>query len=371
MPARTLLAVLALLFTVNAAAQDTAGTGIIRGTVVDAGAMPAAGIAICVTVTGQCAVTGADGRFSIAGVRAGTYQLEIVAPGQPPIVSDPVQVRAGLDGIIEVTLPRTEGFASSVTVTAPAFVPPDEVKSSSFLVSAEQIAKSAGALQDVSRYVQSLPGAVIGTDDFRNDLIVRGGSPLENLFIVDNIEIPNINTFANFASAGGTVSILDAQLIEDVTFLTGGYPAPYINRTSSVLQIAQREGSRERTAARATLGFAGAGLIAEGPLSPSARDPGSCRRAAASSTCSPTTPASAACRCSTRQREGRLRPVAARPRVGRQPDRHGRGPPRPHRGQRSVGRPEHLRHQLRWLAVSRPASTGSASTARAASGCSA
>lgn len=94
-------------------------------------------------------------------------------------------------------------------------------------------------------YVQSLPGAVLGTDDFRNDLIVRGGSPLENLDIVDNIEIPNINTFANFASAGGTVSILDAQLIQDVTFLTGGFPASYTNRTSSVLQVSQREGNRD------------------------------------------------------------------------------------------------------------------------------
>jgi hypothetical protein len=51
------------------------------------------------------------------------------------------------------------------------------------------------------------------------------GSPLENLFIGDNVEIPNINSFANFASAGGTTSILDADLIRDVTFLTGGYPA--------------------------------------------------------------------------------------------------------------------------------------------------
>ena len=72
----------------------------------------------------------------------------------------------------------------------------------------------AGALQDVARYVQTLPGVSIGSNDFRNDIIVRGGSPLENLFIVDNIEIPNINAFANFASAGGTVSLLDAELIK-------------------------------------------------------------------------------------------------------------------------------------------------------------
>ena len=64
----------------------------------------------------------------------------------------------------------------------------------------------------MSRYVQSLPGVVIGSNDFRNDIIVRGGSPLENLFVVDNVEVPNINTFANFASAGGTVSILDGTV---------------------------------------------------------------------------------------------------------------------------------------------------------------
>ena len=114
--------------------------------------------------------------------------------------------------------------------------------------------------------MQGLPGVVIGTNDFRNDIIVRGGSPLENLFVVDNVEIPNINAFANFASAGGTVSLLDAELLQDVTFLTGGYPAPYINRTSSVLQVTQREGNRKEFGGWATLGFAGAGAILEGPI---------------------------------------------------------------------------------------------------------
>ena len=111
--------------------------------------------------------------------------------------------------------------------------------------------------------MQTLP---VGTNDFRNDLIVRGGSPLENLFVVDNFEIPNINNFANFASAGGTTSILDADLIRDVTFLTGSYQAPFINRTSSVLQIAQRKGSREAFGGRVALGSAGLGAILEGPI---------------------------------------------------------------------------------------------------------
>ncbi len=177
-----------------------------------------------------------------------------------------MNVRAGLEGTVEITLPAITDFQQTMTVTAPEFRAPEAVKNSGFLVAPREILKSAAALQDVSRYVQGLPGVVIGTNDFRNDIIVRGGSPLENLFVVDNVEIPNINAFANFASAGGTVSLLDAELLQDVTFLTGGYPAPFINRTSSVLQVTQREGNRQQFGGWATLGFAGAGAIFEGPI---------------------------------------------------------------------------------------------------------
>jgi len=258
---------LALLLTgAPAAAQDTAGMGAIRGAATDAAGRPAADVAVCVTATNQCDVTGTEGRFAITGVRAGTYQIEIIAPGRPGFLSQDVEVRGGLDAVVEIALPQLEAIEQSVTVTAPAFAFSEEIKNSGFLVSSSEIGGGAGALQDVSRYVQSLPGVVIGANDFRNDLIVRGGSPLENLYIVDNVEIPNVNTFATFASAGGTVSMLDAAMIQDVTFLTGGYPASFGNRTSSVLQITQREGNRTRLAGRATLGYAGAGLVAEGPI---------------------------------------------------------------------------------------------------------
>jgi len=255
-----------LLAGAPAAAQDTAGTGAVRGVAANAAGRPAANVAVCVTATNQCDATGAEGRFAIAGVRAGTYQLEIIAPGRPGFLSQDVEVRAGVDAVVEISLPDVDTIEESVTVTAPAFASPEEIKNSGFLISSSEIRGGAGALQDVSRYVQSLPGVVIGANDFRNDLIVRGGSPLENLYIVDNVEIPNINTFATFASAGGTVSMLDAQMIQNVTFLTGGYPATFGNRASSVLQITQREGSRTRLGGRATLGFAGAGVVAEGPI---------------------------------------------------------------------------------------------------------
>ncbi len=226
--------------------------------------MPAA--TICVAATKRCEVSGAEGEFRFGDLRAGVYRLEITIAGQTSIVTEPVPVRAGLDQRLELIVPpASDALEQTVTVTASSVVAA-EIKSSRFLVPPEAILKDAGALQDVSRFVQSLPGVVIGSNDFRNDIIVRGGSPLENLFIVDNVEVPNINTFANFASAGGTVSILDANLIQDVTFLTGGYPAAFQNRTSSVLQVTQREGNRQRFGGRGTVGFAGAGGILEGPL---------------------------------------------------------------------------------------------------------
>ena len=261
-----------------------------------------------------------------------------------------MDVRAGLDGTVEITLPKVEDFQQTVTVTAPAFQAPEAVKNSGFLVAPREILKSAAALQDVSRYVQGLPGVVIGTNDFRNDIIVRGGSPLENLFVVDNVEIPNINAFANFASAGGTVSLLDAELLQDVTFLTGGYPAPYINRTSSVLQVTQREGSRKEFGGWATLGFAGAGAILEGPINAGEGIMGGVGATQL--------PRSLHRRCRVRrraggvhvQRQGGLRPDAPRPHLGGEHRGHRRDSARPHRVERSRRGDRELRHPLRRLA---------------------
>jgi hypothetical protein len=99
-------------------AQDTVGVGTIRGQLA-AGRAAAGDVAVCIRATGQCTVSDSDGRF-VLSVRPGTYVLEIVAPGAPLVVSDDIQVRAGIDTVVEVGLPELEQLTETVTVTAPA-----------------------------------------------------------------------------------------------------------------------------------------------------------------------------------------------------------------------------------------------------------
>lgn len=262
-----LLTFVFLVSTTAALAQDTTGVGAVAGVVTGANRQPSAHVVICVAETTRCGLTDEAGRFRLGDLRAGRYTLQITPPGQASILSGEVEIRAGLNTSLEIELPVLQPSHQTITVTASTLDPPAEIKTSGFLVQPEAVQNSAGSLQDISRYLQSLPGVVAGGEEERNDLIVRGGSPLENLFIVDNIEVPNINSFANFASGGGLVGILDPALLQDVTFLTGGYPASYVNRLSSVLQINLREGDREAFKGTATVGFAGAGVILEGPFS--------------------------------------------------------------------------------------------------------
>ena len=112
--------------------------GAISGVVVNAAGQPAEGVRVCALDTASCATSDARGVFRIGELRAGAYRLEILPLEGLPFTSDPVDVRAGLDGTVEITLPTVEDFQQTVTVTAPAFQAPEAVKNSGFLVAASR-----------------------------------------------------------------------------------------------------------------------------------------------------------------------------------------------------------------------------------------
>ena len=112
----------------------------------------------------------------------------------------------------------------------------------------EEIRSNPGGNFDISRVIQALPGVggATGTAGFRNDIIIRGGAPNENVYYLDGIEIPVINHFSTQGSAGGPQGILNVSFIEDVTLSTSAFDSRYDNALSSVLQFRQKEGNPER-----------------------------------------------------------------------------------------------------------------------------
>ncbi|MBK8552759.1 MAG: TonB-dependent receptor plug domain-containing protein [Ignavibacteria bacterium] len=145
------------------------------------------------------------------------------------------------------------------------FIMPNDLANSFKSLTYEEIRRTPGGFEDIGRVVQVLPG-VSFVNDGRNDLIVRGGSPTENLFLVDNTIVPNINHFGSQGATGGPVSIINLEFVREVDFLTGGFSARYGDKLSSVLDIKFREGNREKFLTNINLSATGFGAVIEGPF---------------------------------------------------------------------------------------------------------
>lgn len=244
----------------------TSEQGWIEGIVVDrATQRPVPSAVILVDATGGHVLSGEDGRFKIDGIKSGVQTLRVEASGYEPVSSPELKISPRRATTVTITLIASPQFREDVMVTAPIAPPPAGVTTSSYGIASEEIRRSAGSLGDVNRFVQSLPGlAAVG--DIRNDLVARGGSPVENLTRVDGFETPTLSHFSTVGGTGGVVTLLNAELIADATFLAGGFPADYGDRLSSVLDVRLREGNRTRHAFEADVNFAGASIVAEGPL---------------------------------------------------------------------------------------------------------
>ena len=210
------------------------------------------------------ASTDKNGRFRIEGLPAGTYTIRVSMLGYETVVRPGIEVRPRRTQKLTVHLRPIVITGEEISVTANYFASRNTPRVSARGFRAEEIYRSPGATQDIQRVVQALPGLSFH-DDHRNDLIVRGGSPSENLTVLNGIEVPNINHFGSQVATGGPISMVNSSFIEDIDFSTGGFGAEYGGRLSSVLDIRLREGLRERTAAGFDLSMAGAGGSIEGP----------------------------------------------------------------------------------------------------------
>ena len=194
-----------------------------------------------------------------------TYSIKFSAPGYELQVKTDIVVLSSRPADVTVEL-ISKGYTTDIIdVEAKYFNKSPDESTSNFNLDFEEVRRAPGAAEDIMRMVQVLPGVAPGNDQ-RNDLIVRGGSPSENLTMIDGIEIPNVNHYPSQGSSSGPIAMINVKFIDDVNFSTGGFSARYGDRLSSVLDIKFRDGYRKSILSDINLSTAGFGGVFEGPL---------------------------------------------------------------------------------------------------------
>ena len=257
---------LMLLFCiVPAVATAAATTYPVRGKVIDKSSRkPVAYANVTVTgLPGKGASTDSLGVFRIEQVPPGIYRFEATCIGYVT-TSSPEYIVSASTPFIEIEMEEDANLLTAVVVTPSPFRRSIESPVSMRVIGLQEIEKSPGANRDISRIVRAYPGVSFSPVGYRNDLIVRGGSPSENRFYMDGIEIPNINHFATQGASGGPVSIVNADLVREITFYTGAFPANRSGALSSVLDFRLRDGNPDKQTFKATLGASEVSLSGSG-----------------------------------------------------------------------------------------------------------
>lgn len=238
----------------------------IKGVVIDKSTrQPLEFVNVLVVGLGIGASTDANGNFLITQVPPGIYRLQASFLGYKTELTPEYRVNH-VTPYVQIELEEENASLNEVIVTASPFQKVPESPVSLRVIGLQEIEKAPGANRDISKVVQNYPGVAFSPIGYRNDLIVRGGGPSENRFYLDGVEIPNINHFSTQGASGGSVGLIDADLIRSVKFYSGAFPADKGNALSSVLDFSLRDGDMERNSLKATLGASEVSLSSNGHI---------------------------------------------------------------------------------------------------------
>ncbi len=207
-----------------------------------------------------------DGKFLFTGVKPGYVRIVGNSIGFEQYVSEEFLVTNANKSFIEIPLIESQIAIDEVVVKASPFRKSEESPVSLRRIGIEQIEKNPGGNRDISRVIQTFPG-VASSVSYRNDLIVRGGGPGENRFYLDGMEIPNLNHFATQGASGGPAGIINVDLVREVNFYSGAFPANTGNALSSILDMKQIDGNKDHLKFKGSIGASDLALTLDGPLS--------------------------------------------------------------------------------------------------------
>ena len=208
-----------------------------------------------------------NGTFKMEDVPLGRHQLKFSFIGYQPLVQT-IVVNSGREVVLNVEIEESTETLQEVVISSNK---ERTVNNQMAIISAQQFSveeteRYAGSRGDPARMASNFAG-VNGADDSRNDIVVRGNSPLGVVYRVEGVTIPNPNHFAISGSSGGPLSILNNKFLGNSDFFSGAFPAEYGNSTAGVFDLKIRNGNDEKIETTAQVGLFGAELLVEGPLS--------------------------------------------------------------------------------------------------------
>ena len=246
-------------------------TQTVRGKVFDSESQfPLVGVKVQIFTsdsTSKCrAVTDFDGEFKIPNIPVGKHELTTTIL-MYDVKTITIEVNSGKETIVQI--PMTESFIEQEAVVVTGRKK-GQVINELALISSQQFSVSEtdrypGSRSDPARMASNFAG-VGGADDSRNDIVIRGNSPLGVVWRVEGVDIPNPSHFSISGSTGGPVSILNNKILANSDFFMSAFPAEYGNSTSGVFDLKLRKGNDSKHEFTGQFGFLGTELMAEGPM---------------------------------------------------------------------------------------------------------
>ncbi len=212
--------------------------------------------------------TNVRGEFEISNLQVGRVAVRITYVGYQERIIPNILIVTGRVADLNVDMSESLREQQAVEIVAGTQDEQRQPQNEFAAMSArsfnvEQTQRFAGSLNDPTRMAANFAG-VSGGGDTRNDIVIRGNSPLGMLWRLEGIDIPNPNHFASQGANGGPISMINNNMLATSDFFTGAFPAEYGNATSGVFDLKLRNGNSSRRQHLFQIGFSGIEAMTEG-----------------------------------------------------------------------------------------------------------
>jgi len=242
--------------------------GIVKGRVLDADSqLPLIGANIIIKSTNIGSVSDEEGYFTINQIPMGDYTVTISFMGYKTQNKADIWVRPNGYEFLNIKLESSVIQIDDVIVEESYFERSMIKEYQVVSFNRDELRRYPGTGQEISRIINTLP-SVASVGENRQDMMVRGGGPTENGFIIDNIPIPSVSHFKQAdGRSNGPVGLINSDMVESLDFFSNGFSSKYGNKLSSFGDITYRSGNRENIEGEGFVGVGGLSLLIEGPLS--------------------------------------------------------------------------------------------------------